>query len=202
VISAEIHSVATDSSQKNFFAVLTANKNGEDRWLPVRLGAAEAVSIATEINDQQQQRPGSHDLIAKFIRELGGEINRIEINRKDGELESTVEISTEDGSFSLEARPSDALAVAVRLNTDISVDENLLRESSGQFEEYFENVHPSSEVTQLQYELKKAVEQEDYERAAELRNEIQSAMRKYDESMDLKDEIEAELESAFGDEKE
>jgi bifunctional DNase/RNase len=203
MINAEIHSVATDSDQQNFFAVLTANQNGEDRWMPIRLGAAEAVSIATEINDESQQRPGSHDLITRLVDELGGRVDGVSLKRTDEDVASTIEIIQEDeeddnvDSVTLDARPSDALAVAVRLGTDISVDEELLRETSRRFEGNLNNAHPSSEVTRLQYELEEAIEAENYERASELKSEIQSAMRRHEESMDLEDDLEDNLESSY-----
>jgi bifunctional DNase/RNase len=203
MINAEIHSVATDSEQQNFFAVLTANQNGEDRWMPIRLGAAEAVSIATEINDESQQRPGSHDLITRLVDELGGRVDGVRLEQTNDDVASTIEIVQGDEADEdsdpvvLDARPSDALAVAVRLGTEISVDEQLLRETSRRFEGNLKNAHPSSEVTQLQYEMQEAVEAEDYERASELKNEIQSAMRRHEESMDLEEDLEDSLESSF-----
>lgn len=198
MIPVNVHSVATDESQKHYFAVLKAENSDSDRWLPVRLGAAEAVSIATEINETGHNRPVSHDLITRSIHELGGTVERIRIDQSDDELTSTIDIVTEsDGNLGVDARPSDALAVAVRTDVEVVVPEDLLGEWSGDLEEQVQGAHPSSEVTRLQGKLRKAVENEDYERAAELKPEIQSAIRRYEESVELDDDVENDLESAY-----
>ena len=199
MIPVDVHSVATDSSQKHYFAVLTARMDGEDRWFPVQLGAAEAVSIATEINETESDRPGSHDLITRSVDEVGGSVREITLRREDEEVTATVNLETVEGSnSSVEARPSDALAIAVRADVGVRVDEELLRDSSANFEDYFQHAHPSQEVTALRKDLQRAVENENYERASELKTEIQAAMRRHEESLNLEGRIDDELEAAFG----
>lgn len=199
MIPVDVHSVATDSSQKHYFAVLTARMDGEDRWLPVQLGAAEAVSIATEINETEPDRPGSHDLITRSIEEVGGSVQEITLRREDDDVQANICLKSVGGTeSSIEARPSDALAIAVRSGVDVTVEEDLLRESSANFEEYFQHAHPSQEVTELRKDLQEAVESENYERASELKNELQSAKRRHEESMNLEGRIDEELETAFG----
>lgn len=201
MIPVDVHSVATDSSQKHYFAVLTARVEGEDRWFPVQLGAAEAVSIATEINESDPDRPGSHDLITRSIDEVGGSVEAITLEGEDDQVRANVHLESGSGSeSSVEARPSDALAIAVRSGVEVTVDEQLMRESSANFEEYFRDAHPSQEVTELRRDLRQAVENEEYERAAKLKPEIQAAMRRHEESLNLEDRIEHELEEAFGEE--
>lgn len=201
MIPVKVHSVATDASEDRFFAVLASEGQTEERWLPVQIGASEAVSIASELNEEGTERPGTHDLITETIDRLGVTVDRIVIERGDEDVEATLYMNgDEDGEMSFDARPSDALAVGVRTNAELTVSEQLMQRasrSSEYFEDQFANAHPSSEVTQLQYELEQAIEEEDFERAAELKQEIQSAARRYEESTDLSEEIEEELENAY-----
>lgn len=198
MIPVQVHSVATDSSQKNYFAVLTARLEGEDRWFPVQLGAAEAVSIATEINEESPERPGSHDLIAQFVEEMGGTISSVDLESGEEGVRASVRMLTpDDEETEVSARPSDALALAVRSDVTVSVEEELMRESSADFEDTFDNVHPSGEVTKLRQELSEAIGQENYERAAELKTKIQAAKRRHEESLNLQEDLDAELEEAY-----
>jgi bifunctional DNase/RNase len=194
--------VATDSSRKNYFAVLTARLEGEDRWIPVQLGASEAVSIATEINEESSERPGSHDLITRSIEEMGATISSVDLKSGDEGVSASVRLETPDQcQTEVRARPSDALALAVRSDVTVSVEEELMLESSADFEETFEDVHPSGEVTKLRQQLSAAIGDEDYERAAELKTEIQAAKRRHEESLNLGSDLEEELEQAYrGDE--
>lgn len=201
MIPVKVHSVATDASEDRFFAVLASEGQSEERWLPVQIGASEAVSIATELNEEGNQRPGTHDLVKETIDRLGVTVDRIVIEQGDEEVEATLFLNGDDeGEMTLDARPSDALAVGVRTDAELTVSETLMQQaskSSSYFEDQFQNAHPSSEVTQLQYELEQAIADEDFERAAELKQEIQSAARRYEESIDLDEEIEQELEKAY-----
>lgn len=200
MISVNVHSVATDSSQKNYFAVLTAELDGEDRWLPVRLGAAEAVSIATEINDSTHKRPGSHDLISRIIETLEGSVETIKISPGEDSMDSDITISDQEGEeFQLSARASDAVAIAVRSEAELVVSEDIIESTSEPFGERFDEAHPSKEVTRLRHQMDEAIEEEDYERAAELKPKIQAAMRQHDESLNLEEDLGEELESAFDD---
>lgn len=198
MIPVKVHSVATDSSEKNYFAVLTARLEGEDRWIPVQLGAAEAVSIATEINEDSSEKPGSHDLITRFVDEMGGTISSVDLVGGNDGVAASVGLETpDDGHIELSARPSDALALAVRSDVTVSVEEELMRESSADFEETFEDVHPSGEVTKLRQQLSEAIGTENYERAAELKSKIQAAKRRHEESLNLNSDLEDELEEAY-----
>ncbi len=202
MIPVQVHSVATDSSQKNYFAVLTARLEGENRWIPVQLGAAEAVSIATEINEDSSEQPGTHDLILRFLKEMGGTISSVELESGDEGVSAFVGLATSDQrETEITARPSDALALAVRSDVTVAVEEELMRESSADFEETFEDVHPSSEVTKLRQRLSEAIGDENYERAADLKTKIQAAKRRHEESLNLTADLEEELKQAYrGDE--
>lgn len=200
MIPVKVHSVATDASEDRFFAVLASEGQSEERWLPVQIGASEAVSIASELNEEGTERPGTHDLITETIGRLGVTVDRVVIERGDENVEATLYLNDEEQGVTLDARPSDALAVGVRTNAELTVSEELMQQaskSSSYFEDQFANAHPSSEVTQLQYELEQAIAEEDFERAAELKQEIQSAARRYEESTDLDETIEEELEEAY-----
>lgn len=200
MIPVKVHSVATDESEDRFYAVLASEDQPEERWLPLQIGPSEAVSIASELNEQETERPGTHDLIRKTIEQLGVSVKRVLIDREGDEIKARLIFDTGDEPLELSARPSDALAVGVRTDAEFSVSETLMKEASRRssaFEDQFANAHPSSEVTQLQYELEQAIEDEEFERAADLKQEIQSAARRYDESLDIDDDLTEELEEAY-----
>lgn len=200
MIPVKIHSVATDSSQDRFYAVL-ASEEQQEKWLPLQIGASEAVSIASELNERGTERPGTHDLIQSIVERLGVTVDRVVIDRGEGSIEATIFLSSEGGDeITLEARPSDALAVGLRGDAELSVSEELMKQASREssdFQEHFANAHPSSEVTQLQYELEQAVADENFEKAADLKQDIQSAARRYEESLDLDETITDELKEAY-----
>ncbi|MFB6356531.1 MAG: bifunctional nuclease family protein, partial [bacterium] len=91
MIPVRVDNVAVDESRENFFVILTSEE--KDGMLPVSVGAREAVSIATEMNDRPQERPGTHDLLDTLTRELDGEIESVDIkNIGKGSLSTEVHV--------------------------------------------------------------------------------------------------------------
>lgn len=211
MISLEVHSIATDSEREKFFVVLTGQDEGHQHWFPVRIDPRDAVSIAAELEEQSAERPGTHDLIMKSLGELDATLERVEIKRDDKGLLARVYLQPagsgegEPEHRVLDARPSDALALAVRSGCDIQVNRDLLKESlwGENLEEQVRNRHPSDEVTRLQVELQEAIEAEEYERASELKDRIRDAVRRHEESLeDLDEDLDQELERAYRGERE
>ncbi|MFB6347202.1 MAG: bifunctional nuclease domain-containing protein [bacterium] len=201
MIPVKVHSVATDENQDCYYAVLTGEGEQEGQWLPLRIGASEAVSIATELNEQEVDRPGSHDLIHRTLETLGASVDQILMDRSEESVTATLFIESGDGrDQQIEARPSDALAIGIRSGADLIVTEGLMDEASRR-SDFFggesEKPGASSEVTKLRYEMEQAIEEENYERAAELKQLIKSAVRKEEESMELEDGLIDELRDAY-----
>lgn len=102
-----------------------------ETFLPIWVGPYEANSIASEIEKVAPQRPMTHDLLRNAIRQLGGEIKRIVVTElRDNTFYAVIEILVEDKMVLLDARPSDAIALAMRADCPIFVRDAVL-ESSG-----------------------------------------------------------------------
>ena len=99
--------------------------------LPIWVGAYEANAIALEIEKIVSPRPMTHDLLRNFIVESGYRIVRVVISDlRENTFYAVIEMVSESGSpMTLDARPSDAIALALRLDCPIYVDESVLRTS-------------------------------------------------------------------------
>lgn len=99
-----------------------------DTILPIWVGAFEANAIALEIDKIVSQRPLTHDLLRNFIVQTGHRMKSITITElRDNTFYAVIELTDPQGKLvSLDARPSDAIALAVRLDCAIFVEQNVL----------------------------------------------------------------------------
>jgi uncharacterized protein len=99
-----------------------------DVILPIWVGNYEANAIALEIEKIAPQRPMTHDLIKNIISELGLEIKKVVINNlKENTFYAQIYLTGEDGqTILLDARPSDAIALALRFDTSIYIANHIL----------------------------------------------------------------------------
>ncbi len=99
-----------------------------DTILPIWVGAYEANAIALEIEKIVPPRPMTHDLLRNFIVETGFHLKRITITElRDNTFYALIELTDDqENLISLDARPSDAIALAVRLDCAIFVEQNVL----------------------------------------------------------------------------
>ena len=166
------------------YAVLLKESLGS-RYLPVIVGSFEAQSIALALEEVQMPRPMTHDLFCNILEELNIEIREVLISSlTDGTFFSKISLSGESGSGEVDARPSDAIALALRVGAPIYVTEAVMEEASVQ--ELTESTvspsdNPAEEVSpqqsqdylkQLEEQLARAVLDEEYEAAAVIRDKI------------------------------
>ncbi len=99
-----------------------------DTILPIWVGAYEANAIALEIEKIVPQRPMTHDLLRNFIVETGFHLKRITITElRENTFYALIELAdNQENLITLDARPSDAIALAVRLDCAIFVEQNVL----------------------------------------------------------------------------
>lgn len=110
--------------------VILQEKDG-DRVLPIWIGPAEASAIAMELAGVKFSRPLTHDLLKQVIVGLGAELRRVLITQvKDNTYFAELQIHRDDQVFHMDARPSDSIAIALRLNAPIFTDNELLESSS------------------------------------------------------------------------
>ncbi|MGH2711923.1 MAG: bifunctional nuclease family protein [Actinomycetota bacterium] len=136
--------------------VLLKEREGE-RYLPIWIGTSEATAIAFALQGVVTARPMTHDLLKNILDELAVNVSRILITElREGTFYSTIEMAR-NGSTPLEisSRPSDAIALAVRLGVPIFAHEDVLGEASiliredeeqeeevEKFREFLDNVRP------------------------------------------------------------
>ena len=102
-----------------------------ETMLPIWVGAYEANAIALEIEKVAPQRPMTHDLLRNLIIEMGAKVNRVVVtDLRDNTFFAVIEMQASDGSLMiLDSRPSDAIALALRVDCPIYVDINVIQAS-------------------------------------------------------------------------
>lgn len=170
----------------NAYALILKEIDGRRR-LPIVIGTFEAQSIALEMEGYVPPRPMTHDLIKNCLDAVGLRLDEVFINElKEGTFHSKLII----GDYEIDARASDAIAMAVRYDAPIFVDESIIDEagvvppSDEAFNDNFgdikskNNKAPHSILDNLQMQLDNAISEEDYEKAANLRDEIKKILEK------------------------
>lgn len=163
------------------YAVILKEVDGE-RQLPVIVGAFEAQAIALAIEGIEMPRPMTHDLLSNLLETLEVEVKEIVINKL---VEGTfyAKIYTESfqlGEREIDSRPSDAIALALRVNAPVFVNKKVMQEAGvilADQEEIEEFKFDSADMTKgalIQEELDKAIDVENYELAAKLRDKLNS----------------------------
>jgi bifunctional DNase/RNase len=110
--------------------VLLRERTGE-RYLPIWIGTVEATAIAFAQQGVVTPRPMTHDLLKNILEEIGVHIERIVITElREGTYYATIQMSRNGSSYEVSSRPSDAIALAVRVNVPIFANEDVLAEAS------------------------------------------------------------------------
>lgn len=103
---------------------------GTGRVLPIWIGTLEATSILLAVKGEQAPRPLTHDLMKTLLDTLGAQIQRVEVTRiEEGTYYAEITLSTPAGPHVLDARPSDAVALAARAQAPIFVADEMLDEA-------------------------------------------------------------------------
>lgn len=168
---------------------------GGDRRLPIIIGSFEAQHIALELEGIKPPRPLTHDLLRNIIEQLGFSISYVYINElREGTFFAKIKMDV--GSIDeVDSRPSDAIALALKFAVPIYVNEDVMNEvafipdkdgdEEGLDDDIFKQPNISEaqdnatnpyirKIVKLQFELKTAIDSEDYEKAASIRDEIRN----------------------------
>ena len=186
-VQVDILGLSTSPSSGGAYALILKEMNGTRR-LPIIIGAFEAQSIALEMEGIKPPRPLTHDLMKNIIDTFGVSLQDVFINElRDGTFYAKITIEGASESQEVDSRPSDAIALAVRYGVPIFVAEEVLNEAGivaeSEEEEPQAGAEPKTEppaafkkhatkLDQLQSSLKEAIEKEEYEKAAKLRDDI------------------------------
>jgi bifunctional DNase/RNase len=110
--------------------VLLREREGE-RYLPIWIGAMEATAIAFALQGIVTARPMTHDLLKNVLEEVGVRVERIVITElRDGTFYAIIQLQQNGSRYEVSSRPSDAIALAVRVNVPIFANEEVLTEAS------------------------------------------------------------------------
>ena len=112
-------------------SILVLREHDEpNRLLPIIVGGAEAASIAIAASGQEIPHPMTHDLMATLIESFDGHLDAVEVtDLEDGTFLANLAVSGPTGERRLETRPSDGIALAVRLHAPLYVSESVLEEA-------------------------------------------------------------------------
>ena len=195
-IRLEILGLSSSQSQSGSFALVLGESNG-NRRLPIIIGMFEAQAIAIEIERITPNRPMTHDLFKSFAHNFKFEVNEVLISDlKEGVFFAKLICSNGQQTVEIDSRPSDAIAIGIRFGVPIFTYEAVLSEAGiiltdetndeekGVLEEREEATATTSSagagsdelknftMEKLQDLLKDALNREDYEKAAKIRDEM------------------------------
>ncbi len=194
-IKLEILGLSSSQSQSGSFALVLGETSG-NRRLPIIIGMFEAQAIAIEIEKIIPNRPMTHDLFKSFAHNFNFSVKEIVISDlKEGVFFAKIVCEDHNRTIEIDARPSDAIAIGLRFNASIYTYEAIMSEAGIVLTE--ESDEDSSELTsdfakpekkepsekpkesikdhstdKLKKMLDEAIEKEDYERAAKIRDEM------------------------------
>ena len=192
-IQVEIFGLSLSSSLSGGgYAIILKEING-DRRLPIIIGQFEAQAIALQLEGIVPPRPLTHDLLKNVIETLGYTVDYIIINElRDSTFFAKIRLDSESIE-GIDSRPSDAIALALKSSVPIYVATYILdeigfipeKEESDESKEQFEDIRKDKEeqaedtaqvrekkLSRLKKDLDEAVTNEDYEKAASIRDEI------------------------------
>jgi len=186
----EIIGLSYSQTQSGAYALVLGEEKGKRR-LPIIIGAFEAQAIAIELENMTPTRPLTHDLFKSFAEAFGIAVNEVVIyNLVEGIFYSKLMCTTTDGKLvEIDARTSDAIAIAVRFNCPINtfefilsqagiiLDETTLASTSEATEEPVtdesdKDNYLSKSTEELKQMLDTAIKSEAYEKASKIRDEL------------------------------
>jgi len=189
-IPCEILGLSSSPATGGAYAILLKEVDGKKR-LPIIIGAFEAQAIALEIEGIKPPRPLTHDLLKQLTDSLGATVLEVVIDElRDNTFYAKIILEVSGFSQELDARPSDAIALAVRTQAPIFVAETVMEAAAfvpTDENEETSTVHSTTEsieskapptkeakLATLHNKLREAIEGEEYERAAKIRDQIKN----------------------------
>ena len=117
-------------SLMNYQRVVILKEKAAERYLPIWIGPAEADAIAVQLQEVTVARPLTHDLLNSVISSLGGSVRSIIVNDLNNDtFYARILVDVDGRSLEIDARPSDALALAVRVHVPIFAEEAVLEKA-------------------------------------------------------------------------
>ncbi len=115
--------------------VLLKTQTG-NKFLPIWIGSTEATAILMKLQGVEAPRPMTHDLLSDMVRQLNAEVARVTVTElRENTFIALITVRGETGEVDIDSRPSDALALAVRVDAPIFVADKVIEDSALEFEE-------------------------------------------------------------------
>jgi len=128
-LEVKLEGLALDMTTNTPVVILTPE--GLDKVLPIWIGHAEAWAIAMELSGVGSKRPLTHDLMKNMIEELHAQVDRVEITElRDQTFYALIHLRTDGQVMTIDARPSDSIALALKTGASIYVNEELFQARS------------------------------------------------------------------------
>jgi bifunctional DNase/RNase len=125
MVEVVVAKLGLDSSTNSHVVIL--QEKGGTRLLPIWIGQPEADSIVMEMKNVRRERPLTHDLCKSLIVGLGGQLRRVQITKvQKSTYYAELHVARADGVVHVDARPSDSIAIALRMSAPIYAPESLL----------------------------------------------------------------------------
>ncbi len=185
-VQCEILGLSTNPSTGGAYAILLKEVNGARR-LPIIIGAFEAQAIALEMEGIKPPRPLTHDLLKTMVDNLGASVVEILVSElKENTFYAKIILEASGLTNEIDARPSDAIALAVRTFAPIYINEIVMNAAafipsdeteipgfeSADIDKDKKPMSKEAQLAALQDKLREALESEEFERAAKLRDDI------------------------------
>jgi uncharacterized protein len=191
----DILGLSTSPSSGGAYALILNETDGKRR-LPIIIGTFEAQAIALELENIKPPRPMTHDLMRNIIQSFNTFVKEIYINDlREGTFYAQIVYDNNGETLTQDSRPSDAIALAIRFNAPIFVSDHIVEEAGietdPQLEEQEEGpsmaepqgsvesadepastTSRESRIRMLEKNLTSAIAEEDYEKAAKIRDEL------------------------------
>ncbi len=130
LIKLTVHGVVADPNTETQIVILRDERTAQ--VLPIWVGAAEGLAIKQAMDDTPTQRPMSHDLLCSMMEHLSLAVSRVVVTDvKNNTYFASVHLTSQGTERTVDARPSDAIALALRTNSPIFVTANVLQQRGG-----------------------------------------------------------------------
>jgi bifunctional DNase/RNase len=127
--------------------IVILKETASDRYLPIWIGPCEADAITVELQEVEVPRPLTHDLLKSVISQMGAEVVQVVINELRNDVYYARIVLDQNGRrLEIDSRPSDAIALAVRVRVPIFVDESVMEKAGSTPEQEVDSEPTNSET--------------------------------------------------------
>jgi uncharacterized protein len=131
VIRMIVHGLTIDPASNS--PILILKDPDSERTLPIWIGLLEATAIASELEEVTFSRPMTHDLMKNLLESASYSVTRVEVtDLRDNTFYALIHLSSVNGELTVDSRPSDAIALALRTEAPIFVSQDVLERSSSE----------------------------------------------------------------------